>query len=83
MTRYSSRLLFCLVAAAAVASSAAYGQDSRMEEHRGTLEQQRACRSDALRLCRGIHDDEAIFQCLRRNAAKLHSACRDVIEGGR
>ncbi len=75
------RSLLCLLAAAAAASSVAYAQDG--QGHKGTAEQQRACRADALRLCRGIHDDEAVYQCLRKNVAKLHSACRDVIEGTR
>jgi hypothetical protein len=82
MIRYLSRSLFCLVAATAAASPAAYAQDGRMEGHKGTPEQQRACQPDALRLCRGIHDDEAVYQCLTKNAARLRSACRDVIEGG-
>lgn len=82
MTRSLSRFLLCVLAAAAAASSVAYAQDGG-QSHKGTAEQQRACRADALRLCRGIHDDEAVFQCLRKNVTKLHSACRDVIEGTR
>jgi hypothetical protein len=78
MTRYLSQSLFCLVAATVLASSLAYAQD-----HKGTAEQQRACRPDTLRLCRGIHDDDAVLQCLRKNAAKLRSACRDVLESER
>jgi hypothetical protein len=67
--------------ATVVVSSAGYAQDSSIAGHKGTAEQQRACRSDALRLCRGIHDDDAVFRCLKENIAKLHSACRDIIEG--
>jgi hypothetical protein len=77
------RFLFCLVVATAVASPAGYAQDSRAADHKGTAEQQRACRPDALRLCRGIHDDDAVHQCLKTNIAKLHSACRDVLESPR
>ncbi len=55
---------------------------SAQEGHAGTPEQQRACRPDVLRHCRGIHDDQAIAQCLRANAQSLRSACRQVIEGG-
>jgi hypothetical protein len=76
MTRY----LFCLFVATAAASSIAHAQDSRAGGHKGTAEQQRACRPDALRLCRGIHDDDAVLQCLRTNVARLHSVCRDVLE---
>jgi hypothetical protein len=74
-----TRFLFCLMAATIAASSAGYAQDN----HKGTEEQQRACRPDALRLCRGIHEDDAVFQCLKLNVAKLHSACRGVLESAR
>ena len=77
------RCFVCVLVATVMVSSLGYAQDSGTAGHKGTAEQQRACRSDALRLCRGIHDDDAVFQCLRGNIAKLHSACRDVIEGGR
>lgn len=77
------RCSFFLVVAMTAASSVGYAQDSRTGGHKGTAEQQRACRPDALRLCRGIHDDDAIFACLRANTAKLHSVCREVVERGR
>jgi hypothetical protein len=50
-------------------------------QHQGTPEQQRACRPDAVRLCRGLHEDNAIANCLRANVGRLHPACRRVIEG--
>ena len=78
-----SRYLFALMVAVTAPSLAGYAQDSRTGGHKGTAEQQRACRPDALRLCRGIHDDGAIFTCLQAHMAKLRSACREVIEGGR
>jgi hypothetical protein len=78
-----TRFLFCLVVATAAASPPGFAQDNRAAGHKGTAEQQRACRPDALRLCRGIHDDDAVHQCLRANIAKLHSACRDVFESSR
>jgi hypothetical protein len=79
MIRY---FLFLIVTMTA-ASSFGYAQDSRTTSHKGTAQQQRACRPDALRLCRGIHDDDAVLECLRANTAKLHLACREVIESGR
>jgi hypothetical protein len=78
-----TRFLFCLIVATSAASSPGYAQDNRTGGHKGTAEQQRACRADALRLCRGIHDDDAVHQCLRTNIAQLHSACRDVLESPR
>jgi hypothetical protein len=77
------RYVFFLIVAITAASSAAHPQASRTAGHKGTPEQQRACRPDALHLCRGIHDDEAVYDCLRSNTAKLSSACRRVIEGDR
>ena len=77
-----SRYVFFLIVATAAASAVAYAQESRPAGHKGTAEQQRACRPDVLRLCRGIHEDEAIYACLKANTAKLRSACREVIEGG-
>jgi hypothetical protein len=78
MVRYS----FFLIVAITAASSVGYAQE-RAAGHKGTPEQQRACRPDAARLCRGIQEDEAIYTCLKTNVAKLRSVCREVIEGRR
>jgi hypothetical protein len=51
-------------------------------ENQGTPEQQRACRPDVLRHCRGISDNYAIEQCLRSNMPRLRPACRYVLGGG-
>jgi hypothetical protein len=79
MIRYLAFLIVAMTAASAVACA----QESRTTGHKGSTEQQRACRPDVLRLCRGIHEDEAIYACLRTNIAKLRSGCREVIEGSR
>jgi hypothetical protein len=50
--------------------------------HSGTPEQQRACRPDVIRHCRGMSDDYAIEGCLRANVERLRPACRHVIQGG-
>jgi hypothetical protein len=47
----------------------------------GSPQQQRACRADVVRHCRGIQDDLAIADCLKANASTLRLACRQVIEG--
>jgi hypothetical protein len=52
------------------------------ETHKGSPEQQRACRTDAARLCRGIRDDLAIADCLKANTSKLRQQCRQVVERG-
>jgi hypothetical protein len=54
--------------------------------HRGTLQQQRACRSDVLRHCRDIkdQDDYAIAVCLKAHEHQLSPACRQALkEDGR
>ncbi len=77
------RYLAFLIVAMTAASSVVCAQESRTAGHKGTPQQQRACRPDAVRLCRGLHEDEAIYDCLKANSAKLRSACREVIEGSR
>jgi len=78
------RYFFVLIAAVAItAASVGYAQEGRTGGHKGTAEQQRACRPDAIRLCHGLHEDEAIYTCLKTNVAKLRSVCREVIEGSR
>ncbi|HVV43369.1 MAG TPA: hypothetical protein VHC94_20160 [Nitrobacter sp.] len=43
----------------------------------GTPEQRRACRADAMRLCRQFVPRVAeITRCMERNSAKLTPACR-------
>jgi hypothetical protein len=78
-----SRYFFFLILVMTAASSVGYAQESRTAGHKGTAEQQRACREDALRMCRGIHDDDAIYACLKANSARLRPACRGVIEASR
>jgi len=51
-------------------------------EQRGTPEQERACRPDVIRHCRGISDTFAIEHCLRANMQVLRPACRQVFGGG-
>ena len=57
-----------IIAALLVVSSA---------EAAGTLEQRRACRSDATRLCRQfIPNVKLITACMERNVSKLSPLCR-------
>jgi hypothetical protein len=76
MKRYLS-----ILAVSAAILPALLALQARAQTHQGTPEQQRACRPDAVRFCRGIHEDTAIANCLRANAGRLHAACRRVIEG--
>ena len=72
-------ILFVALSAASLDTTVAEGRES---SYRGTEQQQRACRPDALRHCRGIDEDRAIEACLRANVDKLRPACRHVIQGG-
>ena len=48
---------------------------------RGTPEDQRNCRPDAVRLCKDhMGDDDATLRCFQANRAKLSAACAGVLE---
>lgn len=47
---------------------------------RGTPEDQRACRPDAVRLCRDVIDnDDAVLRCFQAQRARLSPACAAVL----
>jgi hypothetical protein len=74
MKRYGRVLALSLSILPTIAAAAEEG-------HLGTPQQQRACRPDVLRLCKGISEDIAIANCLQANIKKLTPACRKVFEG--
>ena len=63
-------------------SSIAVAQERPVEGHKGTPEEQQACRSDVARYCRNVQDkgDEAIVDCLKANIKTLRPACRQIVE---
>jgi hypothetical protein len=67
-------LVLALMPVSAVAQS--------YQGHRGTAEQQRACRPDVVRHCRGMNSDFAMEDCLRQHMRDLRPACRKVLSGG-
>ena len=71
----------CVLALSLTVLPAVYSAPGHAQDHGGTAEQQRACRADVIRYCRGIRDDFAIADCLRAHSERLHPACRRVIEG--
>ena len=88
-----AQVLAFLVVALTVLPGAVLGQETRKgdraglhrieakaEGHLGTQQQQRACRPDVLRHCRGMTDDFAMAECLKSNEQKLSSACRRALE---
>ena len=73
-----------LVLSLAILSTSVSAEEGRAEGHRGTLQQQRACRSDVLRYCRNMQDqeDKAIADCLKVHVRQLSSACRQALKEG-
>ena len=63
MIRYQLALILSL----AILPTSASAQERRSDDHRGTLQQQRACRSDVVRHCRNMQDqdDQAMAECLK------------------
>ena len=48
---------------------------------RGTPEDQRNCRADAVKFCKDyIDNDDAVLRCFQTNRAKLTPACQGVLE---
>ncbi len=48
---------------------------------RGTPEDQRNCRPDAVRLCKDVMgNDDAVLRCFQANRAKLSPPCAGVLE---
>ncbi len=63
------KILLCILSMSAALSVSAQAA--------GTSEQRRACRADAMRLCREfVPRVSAITQCMERNIGRLSSACR-------
>ncbi len=48
---------------------------------RGTPEDQRNCRADALKFCKELMDnDDAVLKCFQANREKLSASCRGVLD---
>lgn len=48
---------------------------------RGTAEDQRNCRPDAVRLCKDVMgNDDQVLRCFQANRAQLSPSCRGVLE---
>ena len=80
MIRYVPVLVLLL----AILSTNVLAEEGRAEGHRGTLQQQRACRPDVLKYCRNTQDqdDRAIAECLKAHAQQLSPACRHALKEG-
>jgi hypothetical protein len=73
-----------LVASFVVAASAASAQGPfPFMDMRGTPEDQKACRPDAVRLCKHLmkyNDAMVILRCFQQNRTKLSAPCRGVLQ---
>ncbi len=80
MIRHCLVLMIALIGLTSSASAAG----GRAEGHRGSLQQQRACRPDVLRHCRNVQDqdDAAIVGCLKAHERQLSTACREALKKG-
>jgi hypothetical protein len=69
MTQFFQKLLFASAGVALIAASSAHAA--------GTPEQRRACRKDAMRLCREfVPDVPKITACMEAHKAQLTPICR-------
>ena len=80
-----ARSLFLLAILMAGAAAPAQAQQSfplpPFLTPRGTPEDQRNCRPDAVRLCKDyMGNDDATLRCFQANRAKLSAACAGVLE---
>jgi hypothetical protein len=78
MSRNMSRKLMLAIGLFAVATTSAFAQ--YYPGHRGTREEQAACRRDALHLCRGMSDDSQIQNCLVAQKHRLSGGCRRALQ---
>jgi len=83
-----TRTLALLTLALAASASVAHAQGPLpfpfppFIDMRGTPEDQRACRPDAVRLCRHLleqNDSMIVLQCFLANQSKLSPPCRAVL----
>lgn len=74
-----------LLAILSTLSSAAFAQNAPFPfppllDTRGTPEDQRACRGDAVKLCKQVMDnDMAVLECFKRNRPQLSQSCNAVL----
>lgn len=81
-----SLLLLAILLASSAASSPVLAQNPPIPlppflTPRGTPEDQRNCRPDALRLCKDyMGNDDMVLRCFQANRTQLTPACRSVLE---
>ena len=76
-------VLVCAALSVFASSGYAQGAPPPFMDMRGTPEDQRDCRPDAIRLCRHVldrNDSMVVLQCFLQNQDKLSTPCRRVLE---
>jgi hypothetical protein len=82
MIRPLALLALALAASTSIAHAQAPFPFPPLVDMRGTPEDQRACRPDAVRLCRHLleqNDSMIVLQCFLANQIKLSPPCRAVL----
>lgn len=75
MTRLLLLALLCIVSTSASAQNAPFPFPPIFDT-RGTPEDQRACRGDAVKFCKQVlENDQAVLLCFKRNRAQLSRTC--------
>jgi hypothetical protein len=75
--------LLVVLASPVLAQSGAPAPITPIMDMRGTPEDQRACRPDAVRFCRHLlsqNDSMQVLQCFLANRTKLSAPCRGVLQ---
>ena len=73
MTRLLMLALLCVAPTSAFSQNAPFPP---LFDTRGTPEDQRACRGDAVKFCKQVlENDQAVLLCFKRNRAQLSRSC--------
>ena len=73
MTRLLLLAMLCLTSTSAFAQNSPFPP---LFDTRGTPEDQRACRGDAVKFCKQVlENDQAVLLCFKRNRAQLSRSC--------
>jgi hypothetical protein len=74
-------LLLALALVAMIVPAAAQNPQSKSSPMRGTPEDARNCRQDAVKFCKDVLDsDDAVLKCFQANREKLTPACQGVLK---
>lgn len=73
------RRIVLIISVLSAVDSVAWAQDYP-RSYPGTPQEQKACRGDAGRFCRGMNDPSEVRACLVSHRQQLTSGCRRVLQ---